>query len=96
MPSCVVPHELGVVVRNYGAGLRDDAVSEWERLLPLIHFENRHLGLQATKILLKDAGIIASNRSRAPLPVCRTRSVTAFASSCAGSTHLRSIGPVDT
>jgi 2-keto-3-deoxy-L-arabinonate dehydratase len=68
MPSCVVPHELGGVVRAYHAGDRDGAVREWERLLPLIHFENRHLGLRASKILLKDAGIIASDRARAPLP----------------------------
>ena len=68
MPSCVVPHELGGVVRTYQAGRRDDAIREWERLLPLIHFENRHLGLRATKILLNDAGIIASDQARAPLP----------------------------
>jgi 2-keto-3-deoxy-L-arabinonate dehydratase len=68
MPSCVVPHELGGVVRSYLAGRRDEAVREWERLLPLIHFENRHVGLRATKLLLKDTGIIASDRARAPLP----------------------------
>jgi 2-keto-3-deoxy-L-arabinonate dehydratase len=68
MPSSVVPHELGLVVRAYQDGRRDEAVREWERLLPLIHFENRHLGLRATKILLKDAGVIASDRARAPLP----------------------------
>jgi len=55
-------------VRTYHAGRRDEAVQEWERILPLIHFENRHLGLQATKILLKDAGIIACDRVRSPLP----------------------------
>jgi 4-hydroxy-tetrahydrodipicolinate synthase len=68
MPSCLVPRELGGVVRAYAAGRRDEAVQEWERLLPLIHFENRHLGLRATKVLLKDAGVIASDRARAPLP----------------------------
>ena len=68
MPSAVVPRELGGVVRSYRAGRRDEAVREWERLLPLIHFENRHLGLRAAKVLLKDAGIIASDRARAPLP----------------------------
>jgi 4-hydroxy-tetrahydrodipicolinate synthase len=68
MPSCLVPQELGTVVRAYHAGQRDEAVREWERLLPLIHFENRHLGLRATKLLLKDAGIIASDRARTPLP----------------------------
>ena len=68
MSSCVVPHELGRVVRSYLAGERDAAVDEWERLLPLIHFENRQCGLRATKVLLKEAGIIASDRARAPLP----------------------------
>ena len=68
MSSCVVPHELGWVVRSYLAGERDAAIDEWERLLPLIQFENRQCGLRATKVLLKEAGVIASDRARAPLP----------------------------
>jgi len=68
MPSCVVPGELGRVVHAYLAGDREAAVEEWERLLPLIHFENRYVGLQASKVLLKEAGVIASDRARAPLP----------------------------
>jgi 2-keto-3-deoxy-L-arabinonate dehydratase len=68
MPSCLVPSELGAVVRDYRAGRRERAVREWERLLPLIHFENRHVGLRAAKILLMDAGVIASDRARVPLP----------------------------
>jgi 4-hydroxy-tetrahydrodipicolinate synthase len=75
MPSSTVPAELGRIVRRYAAGDRAAAVSAWEDLLPLIHFENRQCGLRAQKILLAEGGIIASERTRAPFgPVSpRTR-----------------------
>src|ERR1043166_5921241 len=75
MPSSAVPAELGQIVRRYRAGDRAGAVSAWEDLLPLIHFENRQCGLRAPKILLAEGGIIASDRTRAPFgPVSpRTR-----------------------
>jgi 2-keto-3-deoxy-L-arabinonate dehydratase len=75
MPSSTVPAELGQIVRRYAAGDRAGAVSAWEDLLPLIHFENRQCGLRAQKILLAEGGIIASDRTRAPFgPVSpRTR-----------------------
>jgi 4-hydroxy-tetrahydrodipicolinate synthase len=75
MPSSTVPAELGQIVRRYADGDRAGAVSAWEDLLPLIHFENRQCGLRAQKILLAHAGIITSDRTRAPFgPVSpRTR-----------------------
>ncbi len=75
MPSSTVPGELGQIVRRYRAGDRAGAVSAWEALLPLIHFENRQCGLRAQKILLAEGGIIACDRTRAPFgPVSpRTR-----------------------
>jgi 4-hydroxy-tetrahydrodipicolinate synthase len=75
MPSATVPAELGRIVRRYLSGDRPGAVADWETLLPLIHFENRQCGLRAQKILLREGGIIASERTRAPLgPVTyRTR-----------------------
>jgi len=75
MPSSMVPAELGQIVRRYAAGDRTGAMSAWEDLLPLIHFENRQCGLRAQKILLAEGGIIASELTRAPLaPVSpRTR-----------------------
>jgi 4-hydroxy-tetrahydrodipicolinate synthase len=75
MPSSTVPAELGRIVRRYRAGDRDGAAGAWEALLPLIHFENRQCGLRAQKILLAEGGIIACDRTRAPLgPVSpRTR-----------------------
>jgi 4-hydroxy-tetrahydrodipicolinate synthase len=33
----------------------------------MIHYENRQCGLQATKILMEEGGIIASAATRAPL-----------------------------
>jgi 4-hydroxy-tetrahydrodipicolinate synthase len=75
MPSSTVPAELGQIVRRYRSGDRAGAVSAWETLLPLIHFENRQCGLRAQKILLAEGGVIACDRTRAPLgPVSpRTR-----------------------
>jgi len=75
MPSSTVPAELGQIVRGYRAGDLAGAVSGWEALLPLIHFENRQCGLRAQKILLAEGGIIACDRTRAPFgPVSpRTR-----------------------
>jgi 2-keto-3-deoxy-L-arabinonate dehydratase len=67
MPSSAVPGELGAIVRRYRAGDRAGAVSAWERLLPLIHYENRQCGLRAQKILLAEGGIIGCDRTRAPL-----------------------------
>jgi 2-keto-3-deoxy-L-arabinonate dehydratase len=67
MPSSAVPGELGAIVRSYLSGDRPGAVSAWEHLLPLIHFENRQCGLRAQKILLAEGGIIGSDRTRAPL-----------------------------
>jgi 2-keto-3-deoxy-L-arabinonate dehydratase len=75
MPSSMVPAELGQIIRGYLSGDRAGAVAAWEDLLPLIHYENRQCGLRAQKILLAEGGIIASDRTRAPLgPVSsRTR-----------------------
>ena len=66
MPSAMVPGELGEIVRRYLSGDRAGAVSAWEALLPLIHFENRQCGLRAQKILLAEGAIIGCDRTRAP------------------------------
>lgn len=67
MSSCMVPDQLGRIVRDFHAGERDKAVRQWEDLLPFIHFENRQCGLRATKVLMKEGGIISSDKTRAPL-----------------------------
>lgn len=67
MSSCMVPDQLGEIVRDFHSGDRDKAVAQWENLLPLIHFENRQCGLRATKVLMKEGRIIKSDKTRAPL-----------------------------
>ena len=67
MSSCMVPDQLGQVVRDFHAGERDKAIQAWEDLLPFIHFENRQCGLRATKVLMKEGNIIASDRTRHPV-----------------------------
>jgi 4-hydroxy-tetrahydrodipicolinate synthase len=68
MSSATIPEALAAVVRDHHAGDRAAAVAEWERVLPLIHYENRQCGLAAAKIVLAEGGIIASARTRAPFP----------------------------
>jgi dihydrodipicolinate synthase/N-acetylneuraminate lyase len=67
MSSCMVPDELGLIVRDFHAGNREKAVLHWENLLPFIHFENRQCGLRATKVLMKEGNIIGSDKTRAPI-----------------------------
>lgn len=67
MPSAVIPELLRQVVDHYQAGRRDQAISLYERCLPLINYENRQCGLRATKVLLKEGKIIGSEATRHPL-----------------------------
>ncbi|NUP59956.1 MAG: dihydrodipicolinate synthase family protein [Pseudarthrobacter sp.] len=67
MSSCMVPDQLGQIVRDFHAGERDKAITAWENLLPFIHFENRQCGLRATKVLMKEGNIIDSDRTRQPV-----------------------------
>ena len=64
----MLPEVLTRIVADYHAGHRQQAVTEWERVLPLIHYENWRCGLAAAKHLLHMGGIIESARCRAPFP----------------------------
>lgn len=68
MPSATIPEVLRQIVDLYRAGRRDEAISAYERILPLINYENRQCGLRACKALMKEGGIIASEATRQPLP----------------------------
>jgi 2-keto-3-deoxy-L-arabinonate dehydratase len=67
MPGAVIPEVLGDVLRRWSAGDPDGATALFERWLPLLNWENKHLGLQAAKVLMHEGGIIASEAVRAPL-----------------------------
>jgi dihydrodipicolinate synthase/N-acetylneuraminate lyase len=66
MASATIPEALASVVSDFHAGDRPGAVAEWERILPLIHYENRQCGLVAAKLVLAEGGVIRSARTRAP------------------------------
>jgi dihydrodipicolinate synthase/N-acetylneuraminate lyase len=66
MPGATFPEALVEVVALWQAGRRADAEARYERLVPLITFENRLGGLLTPKVLLKEGGIIASDHARAP------------------------------
>ncbi len=67
MPSALIPDVLRQVVERYRSGERAAAVALYERALPLINYENKQCGLRASKTLLHEAGIIASDVVRHPI-----------------------------
>ncbi len=68
MPSSMIPEVLTEVVARYRAGRRDEATALYERYLPLLNYENKQCGLLATKVLMKEGGVIASDVTRHPWP----------------------------
>jgi dihydrodipicolinate synthase/N-acetylneuraminate lyase len=68
MPSGAYPDLLRKIVDDFAAGRRAAAVAGYDRLLPLINYENRQCGLLACKALMKEGGIIASEAARHPWP----------------------------
>ena len=67
MSSGAYPDALRRIMDDYAAGRRDEAVAGYERLLPLINYENRQCGLLACKVLMKEGGVIASDAVSHPL-----------------------------
>jgi 2-keto-3-deoxy-L-arabinonate dehydratase len=68
MPSALVPDLLAEVLQLYFTGKPQEASAQYERLLPLLNFENKLGGIQPAKIALYEGGIITHDRMRAPLP----------------------------
>lgn len=67
MPSALLPDLIKPVVGAHLAGDRETAAARYARILPLINFENRQCGLRATKVAMKEGGVIASDAVRHPL-----------------------------
>ena len=67
MPSALLPDLIKPVVTQFLAGRHAEAESAYARLLPLINYENRQCGLRATKVVMKEGGVIASEAVRHPL-----------------------------
>jgi len=67
MPSALAPDLIRSVVDHHRAGRRSDARAAYARILPLINFENRQCGLRATKTVMAEGRVIASDTVRHPL-----------------------------
>ncbi len=67
MPSALLPDLIRPVVEHHRAGRRRDAAAAYARILPLVNYENRQCGLRATKAVMMEGGVIASDAVRHPL-----------------------------
>lgn len=66
MPSAMLPDLIKPVVDRHRAGRRDEAAAHYARILPLVNYENRQCGLRATKAVMLEGGVIASDTVRHP------------------------------
>lgn len=69
MPSALLPDLIKPVVEHHLTGRRAEAAAGYARILPLINYENRQCGLRATKAVMREGGVIASDAVRHPLAV---------------------------
>lgn len=67
MCSGLMPDLIRPVIEAYHAGNRQTAIEFYQKILPLINYENRQCGLRATKVVMKQGGVIRSDRVRHPL-----------------------------
>lgn len=67
MPSALLPDLIKPVVTHFLAGRRAEAVAAYNRILPLINYENRQCGLRATKTVMAEGRVIKSDAVRHPL-----------------------------
>jgi len=67
MPSSLQPELVGQIIHTFNAGDKVTAAAAYARSLPLLNYENRQCGLGATKVLMREGGIIRSELMRAPM-----------------------------
>jgi 2-keto-3-deoxy-L-arabinonate dehydratase len=67
MPSATLPDLIKPVLTAHAAGDRATALAQYNRILPLINYENRQCGLRACKTVMMEGGVIKSDRVRHPL-----------------------------
>jgi dihydrodipicolinate synthase/N-acetylneuraminate lyase len=67
MPSALLPDLIKPVVTQFLAGKRREAKAAYDRILPLINYENRQCGLRATKTVMAEGKVIKSDAVRHPL-----------------------------
>jgi 4-hydroxy-tetrahydrodipicolinate synthase len=67
MCSALMPDLIRPVLEAHRVGDRATAAQHYQRILPLINYENRQCGLRATKVVMKEGGVIRSDHVRHPL-----------------------------
>jgi 2-keto-3-deoxy-L-arabinonate dehydratase len=67
MPSALLPDLIKPVLTVHRAGKRAEAAAAYNRILPLINYENRQCGLRATKTVMAEGKVIKSDAVRHPL-----------------------------
>jgi len=89
MPSALLPDLIREwFVATHRRGRRQERAAAYARILPLINFENRQCGLRATKTVMAEGGVIASDAVRHPLEPCTRRRARACSSSPAPANPL--------
>jgi 4-hydroxy-tetrahydrodipicolinate synthase/2-keto-3-deoxy-L-arabinonate dehydratase len=68
MPGGMIPELFQEILTLFQAGRTEEARERYDRILPLINYENKVGGFRATKALLAEGGIIRSEAARAPTP----------------------------
>lgn len=68
------PDGIRPILDAYRDGRRDEAITRYERWLPLINLENRQCGFLAAKALMKEGGIIDCEAPRQPWPSLHPKS----------------------
>ena len=69
MSSALLPDKIRPVVIDFLEGKIDSAEEKYNDILPLINFENKQCGFQATKIAMKEGGVIKSAFCRHPIKI---------------------------
>ncbi len=67
MTSGLACEQIRPIVMDFLAGDRAKAEAQYNRMLPLINFENRQCGLRACKTVMQAGGVIKSDAVRHPL-----------------------------
>ena len=67
MSSALLPEKIAPVIDHFWNNEKDKAEEVYNRILPLINFENRQCGFRATKTVMKEGGVIKSDFCRDPI-----------------------------
>lgn len=66
MANAMIPDLIKPIIESHAKGNRYAAMAGYEKILPLINYENRQCGLRAAKAVMMEGGVIASDHVRHP------------------------------